>query len=111
MICKDCGKFVSAKDGEIVDGEFICNECLNENYIKCADCGEYHKEDDMYYIEDTQEEVCNDCYENNGYFYCKDCGKFYSESEFIYIEDTQECVCETCAKYNYTQCDDCGRWF
>ena len=111
MICKDCGKFVSAKDGEIVDGEFICNECLDRDYIKCADCGEYHKEDDMYYIEDTNEYVCNYCYEHNGYSYCEDCGKYYRENELIYIEDTQEYVCKTCAKYNYTQCDDCGRWF
>ena len=111
MICKDCGRFVSAKDGKIIDGEFICNDCLNKDYIKCADCGEYHIKDDMYYIEDTSEYVCNNCYERNGYFYCEDCGKFYSESELIYIEDTQEYVCKTCAKYNYTQCDDCGRWF
>lgn len=110
MICKDCGKFVSAKDGKIINGEFICNGCLDKDYIKCADCGEYHKKDDMYYIEDIQEYVCNDCYESECYFCCEDCGKFYS-GELNWIADLEICVCNNCLDKNYTQCSDCGHWF
>lgn len=111
MFCKDCGKFVSAKDGKIVNGEFICDECLNENYFKCDICGKYHKKDDMCYIEDTQECICTECYENGEYFFCSVCGHFYSDNKLIILEDTQELVCKDCAELNFYQCDDCGRWF
>lgn len=111
MICKECEKFVSAKDGKIINGEFICNDCINDNYIKCGDCGEYHKKNEMYYIEDTQEYVCENCFENNGYFQCEDCRNFYSGDECIWIEDKQISVCEDCAERNYYRCDNCGYWF
>lgn len=111
MICKDCGKFVSAKDGKIIDGEFICNECLDEDYFKCDICGEYHKKDDMYYIEDTKETICAECYVNGEYFFCSDCGHFYSDYKLVILSDTQELICEDCAEDNYFQCDDCGGWF
>lgn len=111
MICKDCGKFVSAKDGEIIDGNFICNDCLEVDYIKCADCGKYHVKDFMTFIYGKGEYVCDDCLENNGYFYCEDCGRWFDDTDAICTEDTKRYVCEDCARLNYYQCSDCGRWF
>ena len=108
--CLECFEVIAINDDtenkEALKDLNICNECLNDNYFKCTECGEYHKEDKKIEVEYLREwkNVCNDCVEwhDDKYFYCDDCGNYKAyedyEQEEIYNVDNQEYVyiCDSC---------------
>ena len=108
--CLECFEVVAigenTENKEVLKELNICNDCLNENYFLCTECGEYHKEDKKIEVEFLREykSVCSDCVEwhDDKYFYCDDCGNYKAyedyEQEEIYNVDNQE--------YNYI-CDSC----
>ncbi len=108
--CSDCGEeFLKEKLTTNADGQMICEECLDESYFYCEDCGKWHYMGDsaMYSYNDTY--LCGKCYDYN-YITCEDCGVVvrYNES---YINGNDDRICEHCYENDYFCCDDCGGIF
>lgn len=104
--CAECGCVIEDGDDFYeVDGNIYCEDCYNDNFIVCQDCGAIVRRDDSYYIEGYDHDVCEDCYENN-YFVCANCGSL--EYNRNYYSSADGDICEYCADYEYTTCDVCG---
>lgn len=106
--CFDCERWVP--EDEIYytsDGDPICQECYDEGYFTCEECGEIHSMDDMIavnrnYSDETY--VCEDCADRN-YYRCDDCGEWVSSRHVYY--DSNLTICDECAD-DYVTCYDCG---
>lgn len=62
--CADCGEWVD--NDHIIrreDGEYICEGCYCEFYFTCEECGEVFHIDYARSDEETDENLCPDCYE------------------------------------------------
>lgn len=106
----DCTQTNPETDG---DGERLCRECFdterNSGEInQCDHCHQYmYRDMDMRYLEDTNQNVCVACYENdlNG-FRCEDCENYYSGNRSNYLEGYDRDVCNSCYE-NYRTCRSC----
>ena len=54
-----------------IDSEdiYVCENCANEYFTVCADCGEYFRKDKIVWIDDTP--------------YCEDCAEEYTSEEEV----------------------------
>lgn len=60
--CQECGEYFLERDGDYLDDNFYCDHCLDRISVECQECGERIHQDDICYDEETDEELCNDCY-------------------------------------------------
>jgi len=78
---------------------------------ECSICGEYVSEEEVYYIEHEEAEVCRDCF-NTHYFICQYCENIFRNEEAIEIEDKQdEWFCISCANEIAAECQKCNRLY
>ena len=98
--CNECDKwFEPDMEGQVVNGEWICEDCLNENYEYCEKCGEFHLQDDMitYYEEDGSDgRMCTDCAEDFC-MKCDDCEDIFLANALTRTDDG-EYYCHECLK-------------
>lgn len=135
MICRNCGKMVLPKEGHIIDstfycnecsvecsecgeyilkevaketydGDFICEDCYEDNYYTCENCGKVCHLEDCYWIADEEKYVCNKCLDN--YYKCEACHKYFSREGVCETYD-ENWVCNECFRNSYRPCEDCGR--
>lgn len=107
--CACCGREII--DGEemfgTVNGDYICEDCVNEHYTQCEDCGEYfHNENDNYYVTSGGEHICEGCYDND-YFTCPECGEIV-HTDYSHEAPNGDYYCEDCFSEQCTYCADCG---
>ena len=57
----------------LTNDEWYCEDCHEEKFVDCAECGETVEKENTFY--------CNEC----GYTYCTDCR-----------EEKEEGICEDC---------------
>ena len=108
--CKHCGRLVDESkirqaymNGELVD---VCDDCINEHFEVCSDCGDYFLKSEMREVDDG-EYVCEDCYDNN-WAECADCGSIHRIDDMRWAEGIDGYICDTCFNDNYEVCEDCG---
>ncbi|MGL5692317.1 MAG: hypothetical protein ACRDD8_16070 [Bacteroidales bacterium] len=78
--CECCGEwFTSEECGHYVrDGQWICDDCIDEHYVWADDIGDYCTTDETYY--------------------CEECGTFkYYDNNVIYVEDASIWLCTDCS--------------
>lgn len=109
--CRDCGEFVSKEDCTEIEGEFVCNTCIEENYTQCDDCGIYISNDDAFLAYDgrgNEKCICSLCI--HSYDMCASCGEYHSDSHTIATNNTT--VCQSCYENgDYFTCNTCGDTF
>lgn len=94
--CHDCGTLVS--EGELVYLEhldiYVCQECIDNDYIECHDCGLLYREVD---IRETAYGycVCQDCRDRD-YSYCDDCDRLFYSDDIHYNEYNDAWYCDNC---------------
>ena len=112
--CEECFDVItitnSTENKDILIEKNICNDCLNDNYFKCTECGEYHHNDEMQEVEflDAYKNVCNECIEwyDDKYYYCDDCGGYKYAPDYEQLEvydvdyNTEKYICESCKDHN-----------
>ena len=65
------------------ENEYVCENCLNDNYVYCEYCGEWHPYEDMPYVESTDEYVCESCLDY--YFaWCEGCNDYHRKEDLKY---------------------------
>ena len=58
--CGDCGQYFT-RSAMVTDD--ICDRCFSDHYGTCGGCGEPVHNDDSYYDEDADEDMCRGCHE------------------------------------------------
>ena len=99
--CPNCGQRA------ILDPQcFLCEDCGENDVIRCANCGFILDENDAIWYED--EPYCEDCfYELFGY--CDNCGEYYPRENITRGPDGNY-YCEACFDEVFAQCDNCGEY-
>ena len=101
-VCSNCDCEMEEGD-EIttVDGH-VCQDCLDDLYACCEDCGDYTLLDDYVSINGGNKIVCGDC--GDHYYVCDECGERFSRRFSHY--NTNLTICSYCAD-NYGICANC----
>ena len=95
-ICERCGKVIDEYHIVYIQDteEYVCDDCADENYYQCMECGEWYSSDKI--ITDTEgQHLCEDCYSNN-YYTCALCGEFVRDSDSYLDTISDEIYCEYC---------------
>ena len=108
IICENCyetnGYFTCERCGKVVDDyhivhikdteEYVCDDCANENYYQCMECGEWYSSSKM--ISDSNNQhLCEDCY-CDSYYTCAECGEFVHQDDCYWDAATDEPYCIYC---------------
>ena len=103
--CAECGCVIEDNDDWYeFDGKIYCEDCDDELFGYCEDCGCKCYRDEMNWIEGYEHYVCDDCYDD--YIECANCGELVRRNGSYNTVDGR--VCEYCRDYHYSICDECG---
>lgn len=93
--CERCGSYERNCNGEWVesDSAWYCYDCLDEYFVRCADCGGWLRREDAIVIYDGNC-VCEDCLDN--YSWCDKCEEYYPNDMIHFDDDLDEYFCEDC---------------
>lgn len=95
IFCSDCGNPVLVEDAvEIGYGNWVCRECIADNYYVCENCGEYVHERDVYFDKDGCA-WCEECAQSH-LSYCEDCNEYVRDEDMVELENG-DMVCTDCA--------------
>ena len=103
--CEDCDRHMCDDHAYWIDspGKYVCEECFEEHYGVCYECGErIHKDDACWHGGDV---YCQDCYDSK-FDECYECGIIYEKTEMNLIND--EWYCGSCSEELFADCDECG---
>ena len=87
---------------------WVCDYCRDEYYDQCSDCGDWHRRENMYDINDGDYFVCERCVDD--YCECDECGGRYSSSHLTRIESEGIWVCDDCRYNEFTECCNCDEY-
>lgn len=108
-VCSRCGRVIEdGEDYQEYDGEIYCEECFDENFTECADCGAIIPRDDAHWVNDGDYVICDYCCENN-YYHCYECGELIHEDNATYLDRYDRHICESCLD-NYYYCNECDEY-
>jgi hypothetical protein len=96
--CTNCGHCTDELTN--VGDDFLCENCLSDDYFYCEDCGEYCCNDDWNDVDGQG--VCDSCLDN--YFYCEICNKYHSADM---VEVDGKSICSDCLDDETFTCDCC----
>jgi hypothetical protein len=105
--CRNCGTNCAPEESACVDGEYYCEDCLDELYPVCDRCGERVKQDYISTVIDDygrENGWCSYCVDNYAYA-CEDCGTLTTDP----VRTTHSgYICRRCYENNYFTCQCCG---
>ena len=103
--CDCCGHYAS--DIILVEGDYcVCEDCLEEYYIFCDVCEEYHRVEGSIYTEDCHW-ICEGCYSDGNGWQCSNCGEYYFYEDDLRTDYDDNAVCARCAANDYARCEIC----
>lgn len=91
-ICPECGEY------HCYDENIFCEDCAEGRRYRCADCGEWVDEDEVYWVDG--EPYCSRCV-----MYCEDCEEYVRERDITRTIHGRY-VCDSCLEDDYTYCSD-----
>ena len=101
--CAYCGN-ISNDMTDTSDG-LVCQECRNNEYGACDECGRVHQHDNMLWFNDSL--YCEDCYNEVGGT-CEDCGSEVPRDDLSDVGQlVYRWVCPNCVEECHT-CNECG---
>lgn len=104
-ICQDCGRIIEENETCLYyRDEPLCEECYEDNYCICDECGEIILVSDSQYKNDWV--YCEECF-NNNFSKCDRCGEYEPVDDMHDISNGQV-VCDYCYREYYVTCNSCG---
>ena len=85
---------------------YVCESCRDEYYAECEDCGEWHRTEDMTWVESESDYYCSDC--DGDLIYCDECGEYVHEDNSMYVPRERINICDDCREEYFTPCDHCS---
>jgi hypothetical protein len=104
--CSQCGSDDGYKTND--DGDVYCDDCYDEAYATCSNCGKEVDRDDI--MQNAQREhYCEECY-NDAYVSCEDCSEELDlHGDQVYSpENGSGIYCESCYDSRYIRCAACN---
>ena len=81
VTCEDCGSIIQEDDAITTHaGDYICQNCYDDEYFTCECCDEVHHLDDLTHVNQGFRDelyVCDEC-ASASYYRCDDCGAYVS---------------------------------
>jgi hypothetical protein len=106
-ICHECDKKIySALLLTKHEDECYCQECFDNLFFKCQECGEIFDMDEKTEIDG--EDYCTEC-KNEHFYSCDHCHELIHESDITSHQDN--IYCESCFDRLFFRCDGCGEYF
>lgn len=112
-ICSDCGRVIEENEEYYITGDIrnICEECYEESYYTCDECGAIYPVDEGIVVNIGEMLICEDCAETESYYRCEGCGKYFTENfRTRYQLANGDDVCSHCAD-DVEECHECGELF
>lgn len=107
IYCVECGEKMTNLD--ISDASQVYCNCCNPEKAYCDDCGHYHLEEDMIWVDSVQRYVCDNCVIEN-YHRCDDCGDYYPVEESVYVANHGTVCCDCLEQGEYAYCEECEEY-
>lgn len=102
--CEFCEEMFHEDDIRFVDDRYVCENCIDEHYSSCVDCGELHRYD--YMTSDVDSDLwCENCASEN-LSECDHCGDMEQNDNIYYADDA--IFCKTCFDNLCAECKECG---
>jgi len=91
--CEECGEEISKSSDNTHEheGDFYCQDCWDDNFTYCNDCGDPMRRNQGYET-DPGDLICEECYGDH-YFTCEGCGGIFHEDDY-----GSEGLCRSCCK-------------
>lgn len=106
MKCKECGKTIELDDNYenyfIYDGEYYCEECKEDLFVECEDCGKIIPKAEAEVID--YDYYCENCASEYGV--CSHCGCWYRIEDMEVWDD--DYFCQDCYDDCTVVCCECG---
>lgn len=91
--CDRCGEFFVGEVTRTTDGHYVCDNCLDEYYRMCYECGEYYRRHAVNYVDSVEDYVCDDCLAER-YSSCDACGEPFRSEDLT--EHNGRWLCDDC---------------
>lgn len=94
--CRECEEMILREEAIKYGKEFICQDCFDEEYTVCNDCGSIVPTSDTNIINRNRTDercVCNSCSEK--YSVCDICGDHITDDE-VWATDENRVICYNC---------------
>ena len=90
--CDECGEYEINDRVRYVEStdRYVCDACLEYNYVCCDECGEYVPCCDTYYVESEDRYVCDYCRENE-FERCHGCGQLVRNADIEMYDSDWYC--------------------
>lgn len=111
MQCTNCGEYTDESEdeynGTYIDGQYICESCLDYDFIYCGNCNDYGNSQNAVYA--NGQWYCEYCAQNE-LTPCDNCEDYITDEDCSFrIEGENIIICEHCYEYgNFAHCDGCG---
>lgn len=102
-----CCEGNAGDDYYVYRGDYLCQECYDDNYCTCENCDDISHYDDT--IEMDGSLYCHHCI-NQIASRCDKCGDFTRDDNLSATCDSGEYFCETCIDRVATYCEECCEW-
>ena len=106
--CPICGQIIDLINDEYVfhdDGEYYHEDCFNENFIKCDECGKIVPREETTYLNEYDKYVCDNCLDTY-YYRCDHCDSYVHQDNVYWGRDERP-YCEDCFNEYFTICENC----
>ena len=85
VTCSICGAVLDPDDTHEFDGQYYCQDCLDDVTFVCDECGSRAYRDTGY--SDNVRQICGPCYDDY-YTYCERCDTLILNAEAYYHHPT-----------------------
>lgn len=93
------------------DYDTICQECVENEFLHCEECGELVHQDDAIWCDDSCAVYCQDC-ANDYTFTCEECGEIHSILDNMNTTGDGREICNHCIENGeYYYCASCGELY
>lgn len=94
--CSICGRKYAEDEVILFDDEYLCETCLDEETLVCADCGTRIWSEQN--AGSSEYPLCQRCFDRN-YTTCERCGAVLSFDSVFYLDDEDDMpYCESCCE-------------
>lgn len=94
--CSICGREYAEDEVILFDDEYLCETCLDEETLVCADCGTRIWSEQN--AGSSEHPLCQRCFDRN-YTTCERCGAVLSFDSVFYLDDEDDMpYCESCCE-------------
>ena len=88
VTCYCCGNEIDIDNANVVEDEYVCDSCYDEETFECDCCGD--RTFNRNRVSDEDIEICEYCYDNH-YYRCEECECLIHDDDVLHIGEVPYC--------------------